>query len=145
MEHPPLAGYSILLVEANPRVASDLGRALEGSGARIFIASSLVDARFLTESAELSGAVLDYTQSIRDGHEIAIRLRDLAIPFVFCKDIGRNEAWPHAPVLNKPFSSAELVDMLRRMLGPETAHVGERLAATSTPEGPAPRKAELLP
>lgn len=125
MEHSTLIGYSILLVEPSPHLASDLGRALERAGAKIFIGSTSVEALPLAESAKPSGAVLDYTQSISDGHRVATRLSVLGIPFLFCKDIGRNEAWPHAPVLNRPINSAELIDLLRRLLDLETGAATE--------------------
>jgi CheY-like chemotaxis protein len=126
LEHSVLTGYSILLVEPNPHLASDLTRALDGAGAEIFVASTSIEALSLAESAALSGAVLDYTHSIRDGHRVAARLSALGVPFLFCKDIGRNEAWPHAPVLSKPVDCAELIDLLRRLLDPEAGSPTER-------------------
>jgi CheY-like chemotaxis protein len=85
VEHSTLAGYSILLVEPNPYLASDLGRALEGPRAHTLIALNSLDALSLVKSPELSAAVLDLTQSTKDRHRIATRLKMLAIPFVFSK------------------------------------------------------------
>jgi CheY-like chemotaxis protein len=120
-----LTGYSILLVEPNSELAVELARILRSAGAHVLISQSYGDALCLAGTAELSGAVLDYTESIRDGHRVAARLTELAVPFVFCKDIGRNEAWPHAAVLNKPFSDAELVEMVGRLLDPDKAGFSE--------------------
>jgi hypothetical protein len=53
LEHSSLAGYSILLVEPNPLLASDLGRALYGAGAQIFIALTAIDALRFAESSEM--------------------------------------------------------------------------------------------
>jgi len=75
----------------------------------------------MIEAAELSAAVLDYTRSIRSKHQVAHQLATYGIPFVFCKVIGRKEAWPLAPVLNEPFSGADLIQILHRLLQP--AHV----------------------
>ena len=133
MEHSSLAGYSILLVEPNPLLASDLGRALYGAGAQIFIALTAIDALRFAESSEISGAVLNYALSIRDGHQVAARLRELGIPFAFCKDIGRNEAWPHAPVLNEQFRAAELIELLRSVLDPVTEIAAQRSQRASSP------------
>src|SRR5437870_166873 len=102
MEHSTLVGYSILLVGQEPRTARDLRRVLEGAGAHVCEASSSDNALSVIETAEPSAAVLDYTRSIRDSHRIPERLTRLSIPFIFCKDIGRNESWPQAPVLSKP-------------------------------------------
>jgi CheY-like chemotaxis protein len=125
LEHSTLTGYSILLVEPNPHLASDLGRGLDGAGAEVFIALTSNEALPLAERAELSGAVLDYTQSLRDGHRVATRLSQLCIPFLFCRDGGRNEPWPQAPLLHKPISSARLIALLRRLLDPEMASAAE--------------------
>jgi hypothetical protein len=69
--------------------------------------------------SRLSAAVLDYTRSIKEGHPITRRLAALNIPFVFCKEIGRNETWLHAPVLNRPVNTDEPIETLRRLLGHE--------------------------
>jgi len=114
------------LVEPNPLLASDLGRALYGAGAQIFIALTAIDALRFAESSEISGAVLNYALSIKDGHQVAARLRELGVPFAFCKEIGRSEAWPHVPVLNGPFGASELIDLLRRLLDPTSASATER-------------------
>jgi CheY-like chemotaxis protein len=121
LEHSTLVGSSILLVEQEPHSARNLQRTLEGAGAHVLEAPRVSDALRIIEAAELSAAVLDYTRSISGNHQVARELASLGIPFVFCKVIGRKEAWPHAPVLNEPFSGADLIDVLRRLLQP--AHV----------------------
>jgi len=126
LEHSSLAGYSILLVEPNPYLASDLGRALYGAGAEVFISLTTIDALQFADTAGLSGAVLNYTLSIKDEHRVAARLRELGVPFAFCKEIGRSEAWPHVPVRNEPFGASELIDLLRRLLDPTSASATER-------------------
>jgi CheY-like chemotaxis protein len=141
LEHLTLIGYSILLVEPSAHLASDLASALDGAGAEILIASTSVEALPLAESAKLSGAILDYTQSITDGHRVARRLTVLGIPFLFCRDIGRNEAWPHAPVLNRPINGADLIVSLRHLLDPETAANTEHSAYAFKP----PVRAEQRP
>jgi CheY-like chemotaxis protein len=125
LEHSTLVGYSILLVEQEPHVARNLQRTLEGAGAHVLEAPRVSDALEIIDAGELSAAVLDYTRSISGNHRVARRLATLGLPFVFCKVIGRKEAWPQAPVLNEPFSGADLIDVLRRMLQP--AHVATKL------------------
>lgn len=125
LEHSTLVGYSILLVEQEPHAARNLHRTLEGAGAHVLEAPYVSDAFRIIEAAELSAAVLNYTRSISGDHRVARKLATLGIPFVFCKVIGRKEAWPQAPVLNEPFSGADLIDILRRMLQP--AHVATQL------------------
>jgi DNA-binding NtrC family response regulator len=94
--------------------------ALEGAGAHVFQASTAARALRVVEEVQLSITVLDYTRSIKEGHPVSRRLAALNVPFVFCKDIGRNEAWPHAPVLSRPVNLDELIETLRRLLEPET-------------------------
>ena len=126
LEHSALVGYSILLVEQEPHAARNLQRTLEGAGAHVLEAPHVSDALTIIEAGELSAVVLDYTRSINGNHQVARELATLGIPFVLCKVIGRKEAWPQAPVLNEPFSGADLIEILRRLLQP--AHVSTQLA-----------------
>jgi CheY-like chemotaxis protein len=116
MEHSTLVDCSILLVGHKPHTVPGLQRIFEDAGASICVATTSDDALSLIEIAAPSAALLDYTQSIGDSHRIAEQLTRLGIPFVFCKDIGRNEAWPQAEVLSRPFSGADLIEMLRQCL-----------------------------
>jgi CheY-like chemotaxis protein len=132
MDHSTLAGHAILVVEPDVTTARNLHRTLEGAGAQVLHASNADDTSLGDAvPAGLSAAVLDYTQSIRDRHRLARRLTSLTIPFVFCKDIGRNEAWPQAAVLNKPFGDAELVQLLRRLLQAEDGRAVRRAGEPS--------------
>lgn len=121
MQHSTLFGCSILLFEDKAHLSRAARTALEGAGAQVFQASTAADARRVIEDVQLSAAVLDYTRSIKESHPVSRRLTALNIPFVFCKEIGRNEAWPHAPVLSRPVDLDELIETLRRLLGPEAA------------------------
>jgi CheY-like chemotaxis protein len=117
MQHSTLAGCSILLIEDNAHVSRAAHTALQGAGAHVFQASTAADALRVVEEVRLSAAVLDYTRSIKDDHAISRRLTALNTPFVFCTEIGRDEAWPHAPVLSRPVDLDELIEMLGRLLG----------------------------
>jgi hypothetical protein len=75
----------VLLGRAQQVLGVDLGRALEGAGARTLIALNSLDALSLVKSPELSAAVLDLAQSTKDRHRFATRLKMLTIPFVFGK------------------------------------------------------------
>jgi CheY-like chemotaxis protein len=122
VEHSTLGGHSILVVEEEPFIARCVQVVLEGAGAEVYCAASAGEALRFVDQGELSAAVLNSSRSIKDGHAIAQRLAGLGVPFVFCQDIGRNEAWPLAPVLNKPISGADLVETLRRLLQPQMAN-----------------------
>jgi hypothetical protein len=73
------------------------------------------------QNSELFAAVLDYGRSNNNDHPIAQRLTALGIPFVFCKEISRNDASPHEAVVSEPVSGSELVETLRRLLQPESS------------------------
>ena len=118
MEQSTLVGYSILVVEEEPFVARCVQVLLEGAGAEVHSAGSAGEALHFVEHAGLSAAVLDYRGSANDCHRIPQRLAALGLPFVFCKEIGQDEASPAAPSLNKPVRGAELVAMLCRLLQP---------------------------
>jgi DNA-binding NtrC family response regulator len=124
VEHATLVGYSILLVGHEPRTAHHMQRILKGAGAHICEARNLSDALACLATDEPSAAVLDYTRSMQASHQLPKQLTRLGIPFVFCKEIGRNEAWPQAPVLSNPVSDTDLIAVLRSLLrveirGPE--------------------------
>ena len=140
MDHSTLVGYSILLVGHAPDALRHLRRTLEGAGAHVCKATSADEALRFIETAEPSAAVLDYAPDIRGSHRVPERLTRLAIPFVFCKDIGRNEAWPQAPVLSKPVGGADLVETLRRLLRVEIAETTERTNALLPAPAAAPNR-----
>jgi hypothetical protein len=99
VEHSTLAGYSIFLVEPNPYLASDLGRALEGAGARTLSALNSIGALSLVKSPELLAAALglaqrtlDLAQSTNDRPYHSLRVQ---------QNVGRNGRGPHTAVLSK--------------------------------------------
>lgn len=118
MEHAPLAGCSILVVEAEPFIARCLQVLLEGGGAEVHSTGSGAEALHFVDLERLSGAVLDYATSAKDDHRVPHRLTALRLPFVFCRDISGTNAWPRTPALNKPVIGAQLVETLRRLLRP---------------------------
>src|SRR5260370_1021411 len=94
MDHSNLAGCSILVVEEEAFLAGCLQVLLEGAGAEVYSAKSAGEALRFLDRKGLSAAVLDYGGSVKDGHQIPLRLAALGLPFVFCKNIGRNDTWP---------------------------------------------------
>jgi CheY-like chemotaxis protein len=118
VEQPTLAGFSILVVERRTNLASRLRQALEDVGARVLPAATSAEASGRIANAELSAAVLDYTESIKSGHAVPHQLAALGTPFLFLKEIGLNEAWPHAQVLSKPVNNRDLIEALLSLLSP---------------------------
>jgi DNA-binding NtrC family response regulator len=144
MQHSTLVGCSILLIEDKAHLSRAAQTALEGAGAHVFQASTAADALRVVEEVRLSAAVLDYTMSIKDDHVISGRLTALNIPFVFCKEIWRNEAWPHAPVLSRPVDLDELIETLGRLLGHEAKALHAPRRDRSRESVPRPSKASWM-
>jgi CheY-like chemotaxis protein len=118
VEQPTLVGFSILVVERHTSRASRLRQAIEDAGACVLPAATSTEASKLLSDTGLSAAVLDYTESITSGHGVPRQLTALGIPFLFLKEIGLNEAWPHAPVLSKPVNNRDLIEALLGLLSP---------------------------
>jgi CheY-like chemotaxis protein len=123
VEHSTLVGYSILVVEQEPFVASCMQMLLEGAGAEVHCATCAGEALLVIERKRISAAVLDCSKSTKGARRVAQRLARLGLPFVVCKDAGPVEAWLGAPVLIKPVVGGELVQALCRLVRAD----GERL------------------
>lgn len=134
MEHSTLVGHSILVFEADSRLAGYLRGTLEGAGACVAHASSGAEALRIIAADELSGAVLDFGLGIEGGQAVARRLRELELPFVFWSrgELGGLARWPGVPVLSKPGNRVEIVEMLRRLLQPEIATTGDAQAGRAS-------------
>ena len=131
MQKPPLAGFSILVVEDEPFIAGCLQIVLQGAGAEVHRTAGVREAWTFTDQPNLSAAVLDCKHGIRDDHAIATRLAQLGLPFVFygAREPCRHAAWPGAPVMGKLASGAEIVEALSGLLRPRQA--GIDVAGTS--------------
>ena len=124
MDHCKLAGYSILVLAREAAPACEL----ENAGARLVWAETTAQALRRLEEIEISGAVLDCTERIGSNHLLAERRTAFGIPVVFCKDIGRNEAWPHARVVSNPVTGEVLTQTLRHLPSlPRTSPALERI------------------
>jgi CheY-like chemotaxis protein len=124
VQKPPLAGFSILVVEDEPFIARCLQIVLQGAGAKVHRTGGIREAWTFTDQPKLSAAVLDCKHGIRGDHAIASRLSQLGLPFVFygAREPCRHEAWPGAPVMGKLASGAEIVEALRSLLQPRQAN-----------------------
>jgi CheY-like chemotaxis protein len=140
MEHTTLAGFSILVVARDP-AARHFHRALEGAGARVFVASEGNQALRTIEQTELSGAVLDIDGSAQS-RAVARRLVELGIPFVACAEARESLSGLASSVLERPIIDAELIEVLGGLLRcPLETAAGRRGDAART----ARRSGGLLP
>jgi CheY-like chemotaxis protein len=101
----------ILLVEDEALVAAMLQDMLEALGARVVgPALTLDSACELAEGASFDAAVLDVNLRGEDVSAVAALLSRRGIPFVFATGYGGgiSAAWPDAPVVEKPYSIADI-------------------------------------
>jgi CheY-like chemotaxis protein len=104
---------NILIVEDNPIIAFDTEEMLRELGAgTVRIANGLEDALEAIKECPPQLALLDINLGTSTSYEIARRLMDLAIPFVFSTGYREESAFPApfqaVPSLRKPYTSEDL-------------------------------------
>jgi DNA-binding response OmpR family regulator len=118
-----LRGQQIVIIEDEPVIALDLKLALAEAGADVIgVAATLKDALRLAEAPGLTGAIVDLRLQDGSAREVARRLTERGIPFLFYSGLDDSptaRSWPKAPLLTKPQSPAAVVDMLARIILPE--------------------------
>lgn len=115
MRQAALSGRSILVVEGEPFIACCLQMVLQDAGADVRRAASASEGLRISNEPELSAAVLDFKDGLRDCDlGIARRLTERGLPFVLygSHEGGRCEAWPAAPLVSKWTSGAVIVETL---------------------------------
>lgn len=118
-----ITGLRILVVEDEPLVAMMIEDMLAEMGHVIArVASRLEDGLDAAAGGEFDAAVLDVNLGGESSFEIAERLRDRAIPFVFATGYGSAgvlDRFSGTPVLHKPFRDDELARALERVAIPK--------------------------
>jgi CheY-like chemotaxis protein len=101
----------ILVVEDEALVAAMLKDMLEALGAQVVgPAHSLAIACEMAESAACEAALLDVNLMGENVAPVARILAERGIPFVFATGYagGISDVWPDAPVIEKPYSMADI-------------------------------------
>jgi DNA-binding response OmpR family regulator len=120
MEHGPLSGRSILVVEESPFVAHCLQLLLVDAGAQVHGAARSSEALSVIDRTRLSAAVLHDGKGVKGYRRIAQRLARHGLPCVLCTDLAADdEVWRGATVLFKPVWGVELVETVRRLVNAE--------------------------
>ncbi len=118
---PGLTGKRLLVVEDESLVAMDIVEALEEAGATVLGPAGSADEAlaFLNIGEPFDAVLLDANLHGRPSDMIADVLRGASVPFAFVTGYGR-EGLPglfaHAPILSKPFSRAELVNLATNLV-----------------------------
>ena len=116
MENATLTGCSILVIEEQPFVARCLQILLGDAGAEVHCTTCAGEALDVIDRRDFSAALLDCSQSAKGRRRVVQRLVRLGLPFMFCKEVDQDEAWPGVPVLIKPVIGIQLVDVLSRLI-----------------------------
>lgn len=116
-----LAGCRVLIVEDRYLVADDLGRLLAQNGAEIVaVAADIGRATELAATGAFDLAVLDVDLRGQDVFGVAAILEGRSIPFLFVTGYPRAhlpEGYRARPIVTKPFSEAEVLAGIARLLG----------------------------
>jgi CheY-like chemotaxis protein len=121
MQPSSLSGRSILLVEGEPFIACCLEMILHAAGANVRRAASSCEGLSISDHPELSAAVLDFNDGLRDCDVgIAQRLAERGLPFMLYGGHagGRCEAWPDVPLVSRLTSGIEIVETLCALILP---------------------------
>lgn len=109
-----------LLVEDNPMIALDIEDILLAHGIeKVRLATTLEDAEHhLTETIDL--AVLDFTLGSDTTEDLALRMQELGIPFLFvsgfAEKLSLQPALKDTPIVVKPFQPEDLMAAVNALL-----------------------------
>jgi two-component system, response regulator PdtaR len=122
------AGTRALVLEDEFLIALDLQDILEEAGATVTCLSNVAEALAALDSgAKFDFALLDVHLggAALTSFSVAAALTERKIPFIFLTGVRRDapqmSAYPDAPMLEKPYQRAALLDVIRSLLAPKTA------------------------
>jgi DNA-binding response OmpR family regulator len=114
-----LAGYSILVVDDEPFVATSVSEALTDAGADVVTAHDLRTALAAAMTGNISAAILDVTLGGADSGAVCTALKTRHVPFMFLTGYDTHDLlreWAAVPTLAKPAGEAELVATVGALL-----------------------------
>ena len=114
-----LGGYTILIVEDEPFVATGVSDVFTDAGADVVIANDLRTALDAATNHNLSAAILDVTLGGADSGSVCSALTSRQVPFMFLTGYDTHtllREWASVPVLAKPAAEADLVANVEALL-----------------------------
>jgi DNA-binding response OmpR family regulator len=121
-----LGGYSILVVDDEPFVATGVSDALTDAGADVVTAHDLRTALETATHGDISAAILDVTLGGADSGAVCTALNSRQVPFMFLTGYDTHDLlreWAAVPTLAKPAGEAELVANVEALLNALDASV----------------------
>lgn len=109
----------ILVAEDEMLVAMMLEAILEEAGYRVSMAARLRKALDIAASQTIHAAILDINLAGEESFPLAEALIERGVPFVFASGYGASglpAAYRHIPVLQKPYSVAEIESAVTDLL-----------------------------
>lgn len=119
-----LGGYTILIVDDEPFVASGVGDALIDAGADVVTAQDLRTALEVAINGDIQAAILDVTLGGADSGAVCTALNSRHVPFMFLTGYDTHDLlreWASVPTLAKPPGEAELVANVEALLNRSNA------------------------
>ena len=110
---PPLAGLSVLIVEDDCIIATDLSETLHMAGAQVIgPAPTISDAIRLIDEDGIDAAVVDFRLGAETTNLIALQLAEKSIPYFFhsgsCEEVLK--VFPGTKIIKKPSRPDEIVE-----------------------------------
>jgi DNA-binding response OmpR family regulator len=117
MQHSPLHGRSLLVVEDEPLIAFDIEQELSEAGANVSVTSVLDEAAILLENDGLSAAILDHGIGNSNSSLLYERLNEQGLPFIIYSAYDVLEKDRQGGVLvSKPALPGALVAAVEKLL-----------------------------
>ena len=117
-----LAGRRILVVEDEMLVLLNIEDMLADLGCEsVSVAATVGQAMALIETQTFDAAMVDVNLSGANSYPVADALSERGVPFVFSTGYSRQsvkEGYRDRPLMGKPYRSAELGEILARLLRP---------------------------
>ncbi|HEX4191906.1 MAG TPA: response regulator [Stellaceae bacterium] len=114
---PKFSGRDILVVEDEEMIASVIEEMLLDLGCnQVWVAGNAKDAQAILAQHKPHAVILDVNLGGDSGYQLAQKLADAKIAFIFATGYGRYglpEQWATRPIMQKPFK----MDTLQAVLG----------------------------
>ncbi len=117
-----LSGRRVLVAEDETLILMMIEVMLSDLGCESITAAATIDkALILIDAQVFDAAMLDMNMNGNSSHPVAEALVARGVPFVYCTGNNSHKpkcAYPDPPVLRKPFTCEQLVEILTRLLSP---------------------------
>jgi CheY-like chemotaxis protein len=115
------SGRRVLVVEDEMMVLMNIEDMLTDLGCAVSAAATVDQALALIDAQAFDAAVVDVNLDGRQSYSVADALGARGVPFLFstgCSGQSMKDGYRDRPVLGKPYSVADLVEILTRLLRP---------------------------